>query len=150
MDNSEVVIPYDPSVLERMQRIEDARRLTPEQRAAKAKLLALVERAEEAVGIRSQSKPTTIEAVLFLDGRVRVGEETFQLGDREKGVLQALVKLGAATMRQLERESGWSGERAVRTLRQVRRKYPALAPFIMMAVKPNSGGYRTTIKQAPV
>jgi hypothetical protein len=50
---TDVVIPYDPKILERMQAQQDFARLTPEQRAAKAELLRQLDAVDARLGLRS-------------------------------------------------------------------------------------------------
>ncbi len=47
-----IVLPYDWRILERMQRASEFLRLTPEQRAAKAKSLAQFDEFEVAIGMK--------------------------------------------------------------------------------------------------
>ena len=52
-DAKEIVLPYDPSILERAQRMSEWLALTPEQRAAKAAWLARWDKAEATLGMKA-------------------------------------------------------------------------------------------------
>ena len=84
------------------------------------------------------------ESIVYLGkGQLRIGKETLAFHGQDELVLDAIVKLRAATKRQLEDESGVDD--AVRVLRRLRKKHPALEQAIILPGKPASGGYRTTI-----
>jgi hypothetical protein len=92
------------------------------------------------------SPPGPPEAVYLGQGRIRIGDDTLCLAGQEATVIEALVDCGAASKADLETKSGYAD--AVKVLRRIReKKYPILAPYITMAGKRNSGGYRTTIRR---
>jgi hypothetical protein len=83
-------------------------------------------------------------AVYHGDGRLQIGEETITLIDQEREVVEALVRLRAATNSDLQVASGAAAPHKV--LQRIRGKFPALAHHIIMPGKARAGGYRTTIK----
>ena len=126
-----------PSFIEAAQRVLD-------------KVVEVEARAKADQGVKSDDpdvrKPQPAEEAVYLgQGRVRVGSETISLTGQARAVIEALIDLGAADKPHLERKSACTD--AVRILRKVRRKHPTLVPFIIMAGRPNSGGYRTTIRR---
>ncbi len=78
--NRDDVLPYDPAILERAQAIIEFERLTPAQRAAKAKLLAQFENCEEAIGMKAplSPPPANKEKYLLISEICRM----FKMGDK--------------------------------------------------------------------
>jgi hypothetical protein len=57
--HNDIRLPYDPKILERMQQQDEARLLTPEQRAAKADMLRALDQIDERLGLKSTIAPKT-------------------------------------------------------------------------------------------
>jgi hypothetical protein len=79
MSKKDVVIPYDPIILERMQKQIEARRLTPEQRKAKAECLKELDQIDRQLGI-------------IPDGHIlKRKQSTVSLTPEEQTILEALA-----------------------------------------------------------
>jgi hypothetical protein len=80
------------------------------------------------------------------DCRLRIAGEPLTITEREDSVLSALVSLQAASKSSLESESGYAD--AVRVLRNLIHRYPALKKSITFPGGKGRGGYRTIIRMA--
>lgn len=109
------------------------------------RLVTMIE--DEAARAARASPGEPVAAVVYLGGgRVRFGDQTITLCVQETAVLEALVDNGALSKKDLETKSGYDS--AVKVLRQILKKYPALRNAIVLPGKAHSGGYRTTIKRS--
>ena len=97
-------------------------------------------------GTKPPEAPGQKDGVVYLGGgRLRMGTEVVVFEGQESFVLEALVELQAATKMQLEVKSGVSD--AVRILKGIVRKHPALSAYVTMAKRRGTGGYRTSIQR---
>jgi hypothetical protein len=87
-------------------------------------------------------------AVYLGDGLIEVDGKPYRIEQAHQFVVEALVKLKAATAEQLARASGV--EDAVKVLRAVCDAIPELKPHITLPGGRGKGGYRTTIEAAEV
>jgi hypothetical protein len=87
------------------------------------------------------------DAVSLGDERFRVGRVTIKLDVTQASVLESLVRLEAASLDELRKESGCND--AARILKRIKQSHPPLAPFITLPGRKGHGGYRTTIRSAP-
>lgn len=151
MAENEIRLPYDPTILEGMQKNLDLRRkkeylnrLSPEQKVARQIVVDAIARERAQLEDRP---PATVPLLDLSAGPdkaiIRTGGNCITLSPNEEYVLTALVTRGAMSLSALRKDSG--DEHADRTLKNLRDKHKTLKPYIKMPGGNNRGGYSTLI-----
>jgi len=152
-------VPYDSRIWGRIKKVWDAERrileerrlqkqdeaLTPEQRAIKENFLAGLEEVEKSLGVHVEVDKVD-EVIYRGNGIFFAGNQNIRLDRAEEIVIETLIEARALSKDELITRSGVDD--AVRILKRIKKKHPAIGKAIVLPGGKGRGGYSTSIKMA--